>query len=243
LAASAQPSISNRVIITAAANSESHVIGLVQSGQPALVHIAANPYYVKFPYTPKEKFRLFAKDVVDPFNFMGESFNAFYLQAKGEPRAYGGGAQGYGKRLGAIVATDIVGEFSGTFVFPSLLHTDPRYFRMSRGPLTHRFFYALTRILVTRKDSGGETFNASVWLSGLAATAVSNSYYPDRKRGFGDIAERTAVNIGFDSLNNVLREFWPEVAHGLHIPVFVIRRTEDPIFPNQTASTQQSASQ
>ncbi len=187
-------------------------------------------YPIKFPYTAKEKFGLFVRDIYDPFNFMAEGFNALWAQAQGDPRAFGGGAAGYGKRLGAMVGTDIVGEFTGTFLFPSILHTDPRYFRMARGSLRRRFFYAVTRQLITKSDSGDDTWNASRLLSGLATTAVSNSYYPHRDRSFPGIVEHTLTNMGFDALNDAFREFWPDIAHGMHFPAFVIRRTADPTF-------------
>ena len=170
------------------------------------------------------------RDVYDPYNLMAEGFNALWLQSQGEPHAYGGGIGGYSKRFGAIVATDIVGEFTGTFLFPSLLRTDPRYFRMARGSFKRRFLYAISRQLITKSDSGDDTYNAAKFLSGLVTTAVSNSYYPKRDRTFPGILQRTLVNMGFDALNDAFREFWPDVAHDMHMPAFVIRRTADPTF-------------
>lgn len=206
-------------------------IALTQNGSPAgrdRVPIAVYP--IIFPYTPREKFGLFVRDVYDPFNFMAEGFNALWAQSQGDPRAYGGGIGGYGRRLGAIVGTDIVGEFTGTFLFPSILHTDPRYFRMARGSFKRRFFYAVTRQLITKSDSGDDTWNASRLLSGIATTAVSGSYYPHRDRSFPGILQHTMINMGFDALDDSFREFWPDVAHALHLPAFVIRRTADPTF-------------
>src|SRR5581483_668120 len=160
-------------------------IALTQNGSPlGRDRVPVAVYPIKFPYTPGEKFRLFVRDVYDPFNFMAEGFNALWAQSQGEPHAYGGGIGGYGRRLGAIVGTDIVGEFTGTFLFPSILHTDPRYFRMARGSFRRRFFYAVTRQLIAKSDSGDDTWNASRLLSGLATTAVSGSYYPNRDRSF-----------------------------------------------------------
>ena len=206
-------------------------IALTQNGSPAgrdRVPVAVYP--IIFPYTPREKFGLFVRDVYDPFNFMAEGFNALWAQSQGEPHAYGGGIGGYGRRLGAIVGTDIVGEFTGTFLFPSILHTDPRYFRMARGSFTRRFFYAITRQLIAKSDSGDDTWNASRLLSGLATTTVSGSYYPHRDRSFPGILQHTMINMGFDALDDSFREFWPDVAHSLHLPAFVIRRTADPTF-------------
>jgi len=207
-------------------------IALIQSDAPSgrgdRTPIAVYP--IRFPYTAREKFGLFVRDIYDPFNFMAEGFNALWEQSQGVPREYGGGGPGYGRRLGAIVGTDIVGEFTGTFLFPSIFHTDPRYFRMARGSLKRRFFYAVSRQLITKSDSGDDTFNTAKLLSGLATTAVSNSYYPRRDRSFPGIVEHTLTNMGFDALNDAFREFWPDIAHGMHFPAFVIRRTADPTF-------------
>src|SRR5207248_1247232 len=98
--------------------------------QNAYYVLSANQRSPRFPYSTGDKFRLFVKDTVDPFALMGEAATALYNQAKGDPRAYGGGARGYSRRFGAIVGTDFAGEFFGTFLFSSLLHTDPRYFRI-----------------------------------------------------------------------------------------------------------------
>ena len=198
--------------------------------------IAGRRMPVRFPYSPADKFRLFIKDTYDPFALMGEGFTAFYNQAQGSPYAFGGGVRGYSRRFGAIVGTDFAGEFFGTFLFPSILHTDPRYFRKGEGNFGSRAVYALTRILITKKDSGGNTFNASNFLSSIATTAISNTYYPGRERGVWPTLERATINIGFDSLTALYREFWPEMAHTLHIPAFVIRRTADPMFPAQSQS-------
>lgn len=189
----------------------------------------------RFPYSAADKFHLFIKDTYDPFALLGEGFTAFYNQAQGNPYGFGGGARGYSRRFGALVGTDFAGEFFGTFLFPSVLHTDPRYFRKVEGSFGSRAFYALTRTLITKKDSGGETFNASNFLASIAASAISNTYYPGRKRGVWPTLERSSINIGFDSLTGLYREFWPEMAHALHIPAFVIRRTADPMFPGETA--------
>ena len=194
---------------------------------------ASQPESARFPYSTGDKFRLFLKDPVDPFAMVGESFEALYNQARSEPYQFGGGMEGYGKRMGAIFGTDVVSEFFGTFAFPSLLHTDPRYFRMGHGNFFKRAGYALSRTMIVRKDSGGETFNAANWLGGFATTAISDSYYPNRDRSALGIMQHTAVNVAFDSLSDLFREFWPDMAHRLHIPAFVIRRTADPAFPDQ----------
>jgi hypothetical protein len=190
----------------------------------------------KFPYTASDKFHLFIRDIYDPFGLTGEGFQALYNQATGQPREYGGGMDGYGKRFGAVVGTDVAGEFFGTWLFPSIMRTDPRYFRMARGNVGKRAVYALTRVLITKKDSGGNTFNWANFMAGFATTSISNLYYPHRDRDLTPTLEHATINIGYDALYAMFREFWPDVAHRLHIPAFVIRRTADPVFPKSEST-------
>lgn len=237
------PPSNSEIAIAAPAENQQELIATLQpleitsaSERPYLVRnnsIAGQLEVARFPYSPAQKFHLFLKNSYDPFGLISESFDALYNQAEGNPYGYGGGMEGYGKRLGAIKATDVAGEFTGTFLFPSLLRTDPRYFRMGRGGFFKRAGYALTRTLITKKDSGGETFNAANFLSGISTTAISDSYYPHRDRSFPGILQHTSVNIGFDSLNNLFNEFWPDLAQRLRIPAFIVRRTADPYFPDQ----------
>lgn len=194
----------------------------------------------RFPLTSSEKFGLAVRDVYDPFGLVGEAGQALINQAEGTPRDFGGGMLGYSKRFGAVVGTDAAGEFFGTWMFPSIFRTDPRYFRMARGNPGKRAAYALTRILITRKDSGGNTFNWANFLSGFATTSISNLYYPHRNRDLGPTLEHATINIGYDALDALFREFWPDIAHLLHVPPFVIRRTADPVFPKSQQPVSES---
>jgi hypothetical protein len=74
---------------------------------------------------------------------------------------YGEGSDAFGQRVGAIAA----GYGSATFftkdLLPTVLHQDPRYFRKGEGKVASRIWYAATRTLVTRQDSGRSNVNAS----------------------------------------------------------------------------------
>ena len=98
-----------------------------------------------------------------------------------------------------------------TAVFPSWLHEDPRYYQMGKGPFSHRSYYALSRLVVARTDSGGTRFNYSESIGNAAAAAISNIYHPDQDR----TAARNASTFGFlilyDGLSNELKEFWPDI--------------------------------
>jgi hypothetical protein len=90
---------------------------------------------------------------------------------------------------------------------PTVLHQDPRYFRKGDGSVPSRIWYAATRTLVTRQDSGRSNINVS-FLGGFAmSVAASNSYYPDRNRNASDAASRYGVGLAVNAAINVVREF------------------------------------
>ena len=61
---------------------------------------------------------------------------------------------GYAKRYGADFTDGFTNELFVTGVFPTLMHEDPRYYRLGRGSALKRTAYALSRILITHGDSG-----------------------------------------------------------------------------------------
>jgi hypothetical protein len=99
-------------------------------------------------------------------------------------------------------------------IFPTLLHQDPRYLRRREGRARSRLVYAISRLFVTRGDSGKSQFNYSEVVDAATSLAISNAYYPDG-RSAGNNLGRYAVQLGFDAASNVLKEFWPDLKRKL----------------------------
>ena len=93
---------------------------------------------------------------------------------------------------------------------PSLLHQDPRYFRKGTGSVKSRIWWAATRSVVARNDSGNWTFNTAEFLGNGITAAIGNVYYPD-ERGLSPTVQRMFTQIGTDTVSQVLKEFWPDV--------------------------------
>ena len=110
------------------------------------------------PLTWKQKFAITAKGAFDPYEFVIVGVVAGIRQADDAYPAFGQGMSGYGQRYGTAFADQVDGNIMVGGVFPSILKTDPRYFRLGRGKVGQRFFYAFSRVFVTRKDSGGNIF-------------------------------------------------------------------------------------
>jgi hypothetical protein len=163
------------------------------------------------PLTPKGKWRLFVKQTVDPFTFLGAAFTSGIGQATDEFPAYGQGAADYGKRFGAATADSIDGSLWGGFLLPVLFKEDPRYFRLGDGTVMHRATYAMSRVVITRTDSGHRTFNFSEILGNLVAGGIANTYYPEADRGAGLTFRRAAVVTALGTLGKIGQEFLPDI--------------------------------
>jgi hypothetical protein len=91
---------------------------------------------------------------------------------------------------------------------------DPRYFRRGVGTSRSRVIYALSRLFITRSDSGNTQFNYSEIVGAATSVAISNAYYPDG-RTVGNNVGRYSEQLAFDAASNVLKEFWPSLKRKL----------------------------
>jgi hypothetical protein len=160
--------------------------------------------------TVGEKFAL-VEHYFDPFTFVFTSITAGIEQSTNEKAGYGQGVMGYAKRYGADFTDGLTNELFVTAVFPTLLHEDPRYYRLGHGGGFKRTAYALSRILIARGDSGNNRINASEFLGNIASGALSMTYYPSNERNVSGVFTRMGVEIGYDSLFNVMKEFYPDL--------------------------------
>src|SRR5450631_795529 len=160
------------------------------------------------PLNAKQKFKLAARTVVDPFTFVFVAGAAGVEQAQNHFRGYGQGAQGYAKRFGAGYADTVAGTFIGSAILPSLLKQDPRYFYKGTGSTSSRFLYALANAVICKGDNGRWQPNYSNVLGNFAAGGISNLYYPPQDRdGAGLTLENGAIGIGASAIANVFQEF------------------------------------
>lgn len=162
------------------------------------------------PITNRQKFVIAAKDSFDyPLVFVAAGF-AGLGQLTDQNPSFGQGLKGYGHRLGTSYADQTIGNMMTEAIFPSLLREDPRYFLRGTGSIRSRVFYAISRIFVTRTDSGKMSFNFAEVAGNAAAVAISNAYYPDG-RTVGDSVTKLAEQLATDALSQVLKEIWPDI--------------------------------
>jgi hypothetical protein len=169
------------------------------------------------PLSKKQKFELFADESAAPSRFLSSAVSAGIAQARDSLSGYGQKWSGYGKRFGSSIASGASTNFFGTFLLPSLLHTDPRYFVLLRGGAGYRIKYAISRIVITRTDAGGRTANWPGMIGPLLAESLATSYLPANEQTTTRTFKRYGVRIGFTAASNVVKEYWPTIFRGLRI--------------------------
>jgi hypothetical protein len=137
------------------------------------------------PVSSHCKFKLFLKQIYSPYTFVSVAYEATWAQAWAQWPQYGGGMEGWGKRLGATLADTESRRFIQGYVLSSALHQDPRYFFSGRKKLIERAWYAGTRVFITRSDRGVNELNTSELFGTLSTSTLQNAYYPRPYRTFG----------------------------------------------------------
>ena len=163
------------------------------------------------PLTAAGKFKVVAKNSFDPAIFPFIGVIALVGQAENSDPEYGQGMEGYGKRYAAAFGDATIGSFMTSATFPALLRQDPRYYQMGHGGFSRRLFYSISRIFVTRGDSGRHQFNTSEIAGNLAAAGISINYHPAQERNVPSTLTVWGTDTGWDALSNVLKEFWPDI--------------------------------
>lgn len=183
---------------------DKRVLGVLPNYRTAELSAAGHPL------TSQQKLRIAAKDSFDyPLIILGGAYAALYQLENSHPE-FGQGTKGYLRRFGTSYCDQVDGNMMTEGFLPILLKEDPRYFRMAEGSKAKRTWYALTRILVTRTDSGNKIFNFSEVLGNGIAAGIGLSYYPD-DRDVPDYMQNWGIQLATDAVSQVLKEFWPDV--------------------------------
>jgi len=166
--------------------------------------------------TARQKFKVVARGSFDYVIFPWYGLLAGISQAENSEAGYGQGAAGYGKRYGAAFADSTIEGFMTGAILPSLLRQDPRFYQSSNGRFLHRLGYAMSRIVITRSDSGGEEFNYSeIFGSAIAAGISTYSYHPHSDRTLSNTVGVWSSQVGYDTISTVIKEFWPDIRRKL----------------------------
>jgi hypothetical protein len=179
------------------------------------------------PLSAKDKFKVVALGSFDYMEFPWWGILAAIGQAGNGDPAYKQGWAAYAKRYGSTAGDSLVENFMVGAVFPSVLRQDPRFYQSGRGGFFRRTGYSVSRIFVTRGDSGHAQFNFSEILGAGTAAAISTySYHPKSaiistptnprmfvasQRDFDNVVNVWGTQLSLDTITLVVKEFWPDI--------------------------------
>jgi hypothetical protein len=179
------------------------------------------------PLSAKDKFKVVALGTFDYFEYPWWGILAAINQADNSEAGYGQGWAGYGKRYGSTAGDSMVENFMVGAVFPSILHQDPRFYQSGGGNFFKRSGYAVSRIVITRGDSGRHQFNFSEVFGAAVAAGISTYSYHPRSTFLSTptdphkfiASDRTLSNtvstwetqLSLDAITILVKEFWPDI--------------------------------
>lgn len=186
--------------------------------------------------TPLQKAHLAARNLIDPFNLLTIAGEAAISVGANSHSPYGPGMPGYGRYVGVSFTQDMVGEFFGTFLIPSIVHQDPHYHRMPGASIARRVLHTVTQIAWTQGDNGKGMVNYATLVGFAFDDGIGSLYVPGQQTNFRADAARYGIALASAPIDNIITEFVPDVARRIHVQVVVIQRIVDQYA--KTGSTQ-----
>ena len=171
--------------------------------------VSANTYLP--PLSLKKKFWLATEDTFDYSDFLLVGGIAGISLAQKSQPSFGQDAAGYGRYYWHIFVDGAIENYMTEAIVPTLMREDPRYYTLGKGGSVKRTGYAVSRLFITRTDSGRRTFNFSEIVGAGAAAGIGNTYYPAQSNAWVKTYQRWGTEVGLDGLFNVLKEFWPDI--------------------------------
>ncbi len=163
------------------------------------------------PQTPKEKFKTGFEDSFDYSAVIFVGIQAGIAQATSSYPAFHQGAAGYARYFWHTFADQADENLLVESILPTVTHEDSRYYTLGQGGFVKRSIYAGSRILITRKDSGGETLNVSEIVGAGAAAGISTAYYPGQYDTWTKTGQRWLTSLILDGATLYVKEFWPDI--------------------------------
>jgi hypothetical protein len=154
----------------------------------------------RHPYVKQWKRSTFGKGPV-----AGVAARAGFAQLRNRPRQWGGGAAGFGKRLGGGFSTHAA-KTTVEHAVAAPLHEDLHYHRSNKKGFTPRVSHALMSTVVTRNTKTGKRRPAAGRLSGHAAAGIVSQ----AALASASAASTAGIGLATTAGVNVAREFWPQ---------------------------------
>jgi hypothetical protein len=163
------------------------------------------------PLSPRDKLKLAFQDSFDYSSFIYVGIVAGVGQLQKSYPEFHQGAAGYARYYWHNFADSVNENAFTEFIIPVATREDPRYYTLGRGGFGKRSIYSMSRLVITRTDNDGRSFNFSEVVGAGAAAGVSNLYYPSSTRTWTKTGQKWVTQVAIDGISNVAKEFWPDI--------------------------------
>jgi hypothetical protein len=162
------------------------------------------------PYTPEEKVRLALKNTFGSRAIANRALLSGLNHWMDHPEEWENSIDGYGhrfaSRMGRLVVRNAV-QLSADLAFK----TDPRYDRCDCAGFMARTGHAWRRVLVARRDNGGEMISVARLAGAYVTPMITDQWYPARLNTWDHKLMSGTSFLAWRGVNNMIKEFWPEV--------------------------------
>ncbi len=160
-----------------------------------------------------QKMNLALRIATDKITIAFAVVTAGYHEAEDDIKNAPWGAKGFAERSGIAYLDTFDGTMIGNGILPSLLHQDPRYFRLGHGSALHRALYAASASVICKHDNTHRWEpNYSNVLGNVAAGGLSTLYYPKGNSGVGLVFSTAMVQTAEGAMITLAQEFWPDIS-------------------------------
>jgi hypothetical protein len=163
------------------------------------------------PMSPKEKFIIAGKDTFDYSSFLIAGVQAGFAMNGDSYPEFHQGVKGYARYYWHTLADTIDENFMVGGLGPIVFHQDNRFYTLGHGGFRKRTYYALSRVLISRKDDGSPTFNFAEVIGSGASSGISTLYYPSKYQTWTKVGQKWLTSDLIDGANFLLKEFWPDI--------------------------------
>jgi hypothetical protein len=169
------------------------------------------------PATLRQKFITTSQDNFDYSALIFSGLIAGSAMSSKSTPEFHQGMVGYGRYYWHTLADQCVENYFVEFIIPAINHEDSRYYAMGKrnGGFFKRAGYSLSRIAVTRSDTGKPMFNYGEVAGSAMAASVSSLYYPSQERTADKVLRNWGLDLGYDAFTFMFHEFWPDIHHSL----------------------------
>jgi hypothetical protein len=161
------------------------------------------------PMSPKDKFIVAGKDTFDYSALFVAGIQAGFAMNSDSYPEFHQGLKGYGRYYWHTLADTTSENFFVGGAGPIVFKQDNRFYTLGHGGFRKRSFYAITRVLITRKDDGDPMFNFSEIIGSGASSGLSTLWYPKQYQTWTKVGQKWLTSDLIDGFNFWWKEWWP----------------------------------